>query len=128
MRLTVKEGFGHDTYKDTLRIHSSHRSGIRSGHLAKIWVTGGKSAIVAVRGLDDDEQDVIRLDLETRRRLAVKVNETHDFGLRETRFWEAVVWAAKASDPAARVAAWIGIWLGSIGILLSLAQLYQGWK
>lgn len=128
MRLTVKEGFRHDAYKDTLRIHSSHRLGIRSGHLAKVWVSEGNSAIVAVRGLEDEEHNVIRLDLETRRRLGVKVNETYNFGLRETWFWEAIIWAAKASDPAARVAAWIGIWLGSIGILLSLAQLYQGWR
>jgi hypothetical protein len=38
--------------------------------LAKVCVKGGDDTIVAVRGLYDVEKDDIRLDLETRRRLA----------------------------------------------------------
>ena len=91
-------------------------------------VKDGASTVVAVRGLDDGEEDYIRLDLETRRRLKVKPGDVRDFELRETWPWEALQWASKASDPTARIATWIGIWLGGIGILLSLAQLYQGWK
>lgn len=128
MRLTVHQGFETDNYKDTVRIHTSQRGGIRSGHLARVTVKDGASTVVAVRGLDDGEEDYIRLDLETRRRLKVKPGDVRDFELRETSPWEALQWAAKASDPTARIATWIGIWLGGIGILLSLAQLYQGWK
>lgn len=128
MKLRVREGYDHDTYKDTVRIHSSHRAGIRSGHLARLSVVGGASAVVAVRGLADTQKDNLRLDLETRRRLEVELDEEYDFELRETWFWEAIVWAAKASDPTARIATWIGIWLGGIGIFLSFIQIYQGLK
>ena len=128
MRLTVKEGFGYDTYKDTIRIHSEHRLGVRSGHLAKVWVANGKSAVVAVRGLSDSERDVIRLDLETRRRLDLKNGQQPEFRLRESYPWEALIWAAKASDPTARVATWIAIRGFVVSVVLSAAQLYQGWK
>jgi hypothetical protein len=76
---------------------------------------------VAVRGLADEEADVIRLDLETRRRLQVSIDEAYDFELAGARFWHALQWAARSSDPAARVATWIAIWSLSIGALISVA-------
>ena len=71
MKLTVAPAFDFDNYKDTIRIHSRYRNGLRSGRLAKVSVVGGLSTLVVVRGLGDDEIESIRMDLETRRRLQV---------------------------------------------------------
>jgi len=67
------------------------------------------------------------MDLDTRRRLKVELYDEHDFTLRKAWWWEKLYWAATASDPTARVATWIGIWLGSLGIVLSIIQICQSW-
>jgi hypothetical protein len=128
MRLEVHQGFDFDNYKDVVRIHSDHRKGIRSGRIAKVWVTDGGSTIAAVRGLDDGEENWVRVDLETRRRLDVKLDNAYEFNIRKAWFWEKLLWAARASDPTARVATWIGISLGGIGVVFSVIQIWQGWK
>ena len=83
MRLEVHQGFDFDNYKDVVRIHSDHRKGIRSGRIAKVWVTDGGSTIAAVRGLDDGEENWVRMDLETRRRLDVKLDNAYEFNIRK---------------------------------------------
>jgi hypothetical protein len=109
MKLQVMSAYDGDNYKDMISIHSSHRRGLKSGRLGKVSVVGGESTIVAVRGLDSLERDLIRIDLETRRRLQVSLDQTYDFTLKRIWPWQAVLWACRASDPALRVATWIAI-------------------
>lgn len=123
MKLTVRPSFVEDNYKDTVRVHRKYRRGLKSGRLARIGVHSGESSIVAVRGLDDDEVEDIRVDLETRRRLKVALNTEYEFELSRIWFWEGVIWACRASDPALRIASWIAVLsaiLGLIGIALGI--------
>src|SRR5271169_4947686 len=81
MQLKVKGAPPGDVYKDTIRIHKIHRHGIKSGRLAQVSVIGGKSTIAAVRGMWDGDKTSILLDLETMRRLGVRLGETYDFDM-----------------------------------------------
>jgi hypothetical protein len=123
MKLTVKPAFDFDNYKDTIRIHSTYRNGLRSGRLAKVSVVGGLNTIVVVRGLSDEDSELIRMDLETRRRLQVSLEKEYDFTLRRIWPWQALKWACRSSDPALRVATWIAVlsfMLGLLSIVLSI--------
>jgi hypothetical protein len=123
MLLTVKPAYDGDNYKDTIRIHSSYRNGLKSGRLGRVSVVGGENTIVAVRGLDNQDREIIRIDLETRRRLQVSLDKPYDFTLKRIWPWQAVWWACRSSDPALRVATWIAVLsfvLGLIGIGISI--------
>lgn len=125
MQLTVHQAYDFDNYKDIIRIHKSRRGQIHSGHLVRVSVRDGKSTIAAVRGLDPGEEDWIRLDLAMRRRLGVELGGPYDFTVRRANPWEALQWATKATDPAARIATWIAIWSGIIGTLLGVLGLFK---
>jgi len=125
MKLTVKEAYGYDTHKDTIRVHRTQRNLIRSGELVRVSV-GGRSAFVAIRGLSDDQRGNILLDLETRRRLQVELEEVHDFYFSKIGFINKIRWAAGASDPAARIATGIAVWLGLLGVLLGTLSVILG--
>ncbi len=123
MLLTVKPAYDGDNYKDTIRIHSSYRNGLKSGRLGRVSVVGGENTIVAVRGLDNQDREIIRVDLETRRRLQVSLDKPYDFTLKRIWPWQAVLWACRSSDPALRVATWIAVLsfvLGLVGIGISI--------
>jgi hypothetical protein len=123
MKLTVMSAFDFDNYKDTVRVHRSARNGIRSGKLVRLSVVGGLSTIVAARGLDELHQDIIRIDLENRRRLQVTLDKEYDFIIKTVWPWEAIWWACRSSDPALRVATWIAVLsfvLGLVGIGISV--------
>jgi hypothetical protein len=117
MKLTVKPAYDFDNYKDTIRIHSAYRSGLKSGRMAKVSVVGGLNTIVAVRGLDDADRESIRMDLETRRRLQVSLQKEYDFTIKRIWPWQAVMWACRSSDPALRVATWIAVLSFALGVL-----------
>lgn len=128
MRLTVHQGYDFDNYKDVIRVHNVHRAGVKSGRLVRVRTDKGGSTVAAVRGLNDEEKSWTRMDLETRRRLKVELGEEHHFTIRKAWWWEKLCWAASSSDPTARVATWIGIWLGGFGIVLSIIQIWQALK
>jgi hypothetical protein len=117
MKLTVKPAYDFDNYKDTIRIHSAYRNGLKSGRMAKVSVVGGLNTIVAVRGLDDADRESIRMDLETRRRLQVSLQKEYDFTIKRIWPWQAVMWACRSSDPALRVATWIAVLSFALGVL-----------
>jgi hypothetical protein len=128
MKLTILEAYDEDVYKDMARIHISLRSGIRRGGLARIAVNGGRSEILAVRGIEREKRDFIRLDFEVRDRLGVRLDHEYDFSIQPTSPFEQITWACRSSEPALRVATWIAIWsavLGVIGITISVLPLLR---
>jgi hypothetical protein len=48
---------------------------VKRARLAKITVNGQRSEVLAVRGIEPEKRDFIRLDLEVRDRLGVKLDE-----------------------------------------------------
>lgn len=126
MKLTVLEAYDHDLYKDMARIHVSHRSGVKRNGLARITVAGCKSEVLAVRGMEPEKRDFVRLDHEVRDRLNVKLDQQYDFDVRRASAFDHLRWALGSSEPALRVATWIAIWsfvLGVLGLIIGILPL-----
>src|SRR5205809_905799 len=109
VRLRVAETFGADEYKDIARVHWEQRGkpSIKIGRIVKLSIVGGESRIVAIRGLDDKDKGKIRLDFVNRNEMKLKLDEEYDFEIRSTGLWDKLVWACTATEPGARIAAWI---------------------
>jgi len=122
--LTVHQLRYVDVYTDAIRVHKDERCGVQEGRICKVSV-GVVSHFFAMRGLPDSELGMVRLDEIGRDRLGLDRGQTTSFVFREAYFWEALCWAAKASQPSARIATWIAIWSGIFGLIgLGLA----GWS
>jgi hypothetical protein len=121
--LTVRDALRDDVYKDIARVHWSQRGSVRVGSIAKVCVDGKKTRHLAVRGLADDRKGEILLDHVTRDEMQLKEHDVHNFTFEPTTPWQKVTWACNATDPAARIAAWIAVWsfvIGVAGLLLAL--------
>jgi len=117
-KLEVAEAVRDDIYKDIVRIHWRQRGkGSKVGAIVAVSVDRRPEHFFSLRGLADQEQGKIRMDHVARSELHVNLNEVHEFAIRKTTVWEKLLWAVRATDPAARIAAWIAVWSGVIGIL-----------
>ncbi|MGA3136687.1 MAG: hypothetical protein ABSC88_11905 [Terracidiphilus sp.] len=119
--LKVHQPEKEDVYHDRARIPEEFRGGIREGRICEISVAG-KSALLEVRGIIDEKEQIIRLDEVTRNRLNVDAGKTCDFTLREAWWLGQFLWAWSASDSAARMAARLGL----LGLILGLLALGIG--
>jgi len=115
-KLTVHQLRYVDVYTNAIRVHEDERNGVRESKICKVSVNG-VSDFFAMRGLPDKERGSVRLDEIGRDRLKVKRGERLSFTFREACAFEALCWAAKTSQPGARIATWIAIWSGVFGIV-----------
>jgi hypothetical protein len=116
--LKITEATNDDVYKDIVRIHWRERGkGNHIGAIVCISVDGGRSRFLSLRGLPEERKGEISMDHVTRADLHLQLGETRVFSIRETNPWEKLRWAVSATDPAARIAAWIAVWSGGIGIV-----------
>lgn len=128
MQLTVKQLSQDDVYTDAARIPQQYRldsSGkkIREGRICKVDV-GGKAKLLSLRGDLNSVEPTIRIDDITRNDLALEINQTADFKIDEVRWIGQFLWAWRASNPAYRIAARVGlisVLLGLVGLLLGIA-------
>src|SRR5205823_4111110 len=100
---------------------------IKIGRIVKLSIVGGESRIVAIRGLDDKDKGKIRLDFVNRNEMKLKLDEEYDFEIRSTGLWDKLVWACTATEPGARIAAWIAVIsgvIGIVGLVLAMVGLY----
>ena len=122
-RLTVEDAIKGDVYRDVVRIHWRERGKRnRIGAIVSISVDGGPRHFFSLRGLPDDDAGKIRFDHVARTELQLKTGEQHDFAIQETTLWQKLMWAIHATDPVARIAAWIAVWsviLGTLGLILA---------
>jgi hypothetical protein len=117
-KLKVGDAFHDDIYKDIVRIHWQERGKRnRIGAIVGISVDGDTPRFFSLRGLADEYKGQIRFDHVTRDELRLKIGDVHDFTIKETNPWQKLLWAVRATDPAARIAAWIAVWSVLIGIL-----------
>ena len=138
-RLRVSEALAVDEYKDIARVHWEQRGrpSIKIGRIVKLTVVGGKPRIVAIRGLADKDKGKIRLDFVNRDEMKLNLDQEYEFEIQTTGIWEKLVWACTATDPAARIAAWIavisgvfgvlGLVLGIIGVYPVVKEIYSDW-
>jgi hypothetical protein len=127
-KLIVQESVKGDLYKDIARIHWRQR-GRRNkiGAIVAISVDGGPRHFFSLRGLPDEDEGKIRLDHVARDELRLKIGEEHDFAIEETNLREKLLWAVRATDPAARIAAWIAVWSDIIAILSLIVGAISAW-
>src|SRR5262249_35969561 len=71
----------------------------------------------SLRGLDNKDLGKIRFDFVARQALKVDIGTTHDFTIEEANPWQKLKWALHATDPVARIATWIALWSGILGVL-----------
>jgi hypothetical protein len=122
MKLQVHQVVEADVYKDIARIHYSQRKEIKEGRICRLSI-GREHKLVAIRGLPDCEKGWIRIDDITRSRLGLpKFDGTFpeaDFDIREVSFVGRIKWAWQASEPAARIAAQLGM----VSLLIAIAAI-----
>ena len=126
--LKVGEALKGDLYKDIVRIHWQERGKSNTiGAIVGISVDGGSRHFFSLRGLSDDYKGEILFDHVARTELGLKLNEVYDFAIKETNPWQKLLWAVRATDPAARIAAWIAVWSGIIAILGLVVAIIGTW-
>lgn len=127
MKLKVVQIDRADVYKDIARIPENHRVD-RRGHPipeAKICkvTAGGRSVLLSLRGQQGHANPTIHLDEKTRRALGLTDGIEAEFRIRKVSLVGQVLWAWRATDPAYRIAARLGLLsvaLGFAGILIAI--------
>jgi hypothetical protein len=127
MKLKVCKSESVDVYRDIIRVPECQRklkNGriIQEGRICRI-IVGKKATYGILRGLGDSTAAVIQVDERIRNVLEIKVGEEADFVFKKTLLLGKLRWASIASDPAYRIAVWLGIvsvLLGIIGLVLGL--------
>lgn len=130
MNLAVARLDASDVYKDMARIPQEHRFDVRGkvvheGQICRVRVRD-RSATLSIRGYSENSAAVIRVDERTRARLEVTIGDEADFSLTPVGFPGQFAWAWRASDPAYRIAARLGlisVILGALGFALGAAGL-----
>lgn len=130
VELTVRQAKYDDVYTDIVRVNKDNRNGVREGRICRVSILGGESGLFAVRGLPDKDGAIIRLDEVGRDKLNLKEGDRCRFTFDEADYFDAIRWACRASDPAARIAVWIalvfglsGLAFGIVGVILGIAAL-----
>jgi hypothetical protein len=124
VKLTVHSARTEDFLQDVVRVHSSHRQGIRTGQLCQVS-QNGKHIYAIARNTGNRTR--ISLDSAQRRTLDVRAGQEADFQFRHLTWFEELNWVWHATDPINRTAGRLGIlsfWLGIIGLLLGALSLY----
>lgn len=122
--LQVSKAKSDDVYRDIVRVHLADRDGMREGLVCRVRnLDSGKDALFAVRGLPKEGGGHIVLDEFGRERLGIGSLGTYRFQFETVSWRQSIQWACGTADPAARIAAWIGVWsliVGGIAIILGL--------
>jgi hypothetical protein len=125
-KLKVLTADREDVYRDIARIPQDHRGEIKEGAICRI-TREQRSVFVAVRGIGDRKEALIKLDDKTRLALGVETGACYDFDI-EPLNWVYQFFAPwHASDPFNRIAmrlSLISLFLGAIGLLLGFLALF----
>jgi hypothetical protein len=116
-QLEVRDLSEGDTYKDIVRVHHEQRSRVKNGAITRVRVNRGKPFVLAMRGCLNEKKGTIGLDHLTREYMGVKVGDKHQFTFEHGCLWDKLKWAANSAEPGARIATWIAIVSGVIGVI-----------
>lgn len=116
-----------DVFGDVVRVHYSHRPGIRSGKICRMTILDKKILLVA-RNVSGNNVGIVRLDDASRYKLGVKIGQEYECSFEEVGFIGEFMWGWSASSPVNRVAVRLGLLsviLGLIGLLLGGLSLFK---
>ena len=120
-----------DVFHDMVRVHRSHRRGIRTGRLCLVSANGSKSIIAIARNSLRNDTKGIWLDNAQRHELGVKAGHEADFNIVRAPWYHEFLWVWRASDPVNRTAGRLGIvslGLGIIGVVLGIWSVYLAFR
>lgn len=131
MKLKVAQTAEEDVYKNLARIPESHRTdhkgrAIEEGRICKV-TAGGRSVLLSLRGQQDHSNPTIHVDEKTRKVLGLTVGREAEFRFREVSWLGQFLWAWRATDPAYKIAARLGLLsvvLGVIGLALGVGSIW----
>jgi hypothetical protein len=130
-KLTVHEIDREDVFLDSMRVHYSHRPGIRSGRLCRV-TANGKSTFAIARNTLKNDREGIWLDNVQRQNLGgIREGDKLDFKVTKASSLREIVWLWNASNPANRIPGRLGIvsfGLGIVGLLLGAWSVYLTFK
>ena len=128
--LKIVELSSADVFEDMVRVHQSHRPEVPAGRI--LWMKHGRRRrLLAARGSHHNTVGQAAIDLKTRRELRIpRYGEVVEITFEKANWAWSVVWACTASNPIARIAAWLGVvsvMLGLLGVALGVWSLYLSW-
>lgn len=129
MRLVVHQVERDDVFHDLVRVHHSHRKGVRAGRVCRVSANG-KNIIAIARNSVSNSTKGIWLDNSQRSDLDVKAGKEADFNIESLPWYYEYLWVWQASDPVNRTAGRLGVvslGLGIMGLLLGAWSLYLTW-
>ena len=94
---------------------------IPEGRICKVTV-GKRSTFLSLRGQEEHANPAIYLDGKTRNDLGVTLREHASFHFHQASWLGQFLWAWRATDPAYRIAARVGL----LSVLLGVAGLVFG--
>jgi hypothetical protein len=126
LKLEVHQLDREEVYRDFARIPEQFRIGIEEGHLFR-FSHCQRSAVLAVRGIQDETRPILKIDDVTRRKLGVDRDQTYEFEVERLNYLSQLIAPWNASDPFNRQTmrlAVIGLFLGSIGLVLGIFSMF----
>ena len=132
MLLEVHQQLSGDVYRDVVRIPERHRRDVRGrlvpeGTIVKLTVQGTGSRVVWLRGIEGTAESWIRMDDKTRNELGVVTNQEYYFSIERVGTWGKLRWALGSSDPALRIAAWLGVISVALAVISVLLAVVACW-
>lgn len=114
-----------DVFEDMVRVHLSHRPNSKAGSVIKVRANGQTTRAIA-RGAPGNSREEIFLDLATRQKLGLSLNQAADIKILAASTFDELIWAWNATNAMPRIAsrlAVLSIVLGVVGLLLGLISL-----
>ena len=124
LTLRVRSAKYNDIYKDIVRVSEQSREGLLPGRVHK-FISPNKTAYFILRGAGPKDDGLIRMDEESRKKLAVKYGETYDFEISPVGFLGEMKWAFGATDPSYRIAARLGVLSFFLGLFAFVPVLWN---
>lgn len=129
VNLEVRDLPREEFYKGLARVWVTDRGAhIKLGSIVRVRANDGPWHLFAIFGTVEENKGSIALDHYSRDVMKVRLSQTYEFTIENAGWTDKLVWAARSPDPAARIAAWIGILSGIIGVLglvLAVVGLYS---
>ena len=114
-----------DVFEDMVRVHLSHRPKSKAGAVIKVSANGRTTRAIA-RGAPKNSRDEIFLDLATRQKLGLNLNQAAELKISAASTFDELIWAWNATNAMPRIAsrlAVLSVVLGFVGLLLGSVSL-----
>jgi hypothetical protein len=114
---TVKKGRRPESQRSKIKGRFCAGLNHRAKLSVLVTVDDGTEHFFSLRGLPDNDEGKIRFDHVARSELRLDLGQFYEFAIRRASLREKVLWAMRATDPAARIAVCIAVWSGIVAVI-----------